>query len=111
MTGWVTVVGAVVSVIGAVVVALVGKRSSSTAKKIETTTPPYDALAKRVSTLEAQVDEDRKQLHGLSTDLDLVVDAMHEQVEWQDAGANPPPRAIKAHVREVVQRRREALEA
>ena len=105
---WVTILAAVVSATGAVLVAWMGKMNSATAEKIKTTTPPYDALAERVATLEAQVDADRKRLHVISGDLDLVVDAMHEQITWQDDGANPPPRVIKTHVRDLVARRREA---
>ena len=101
-------VPAVISVLGAVVVAWISKRSSQAAEKIKDTTPPYDALAGRVATLETAYDEQRKTVHTLSADLDLTVDALHEQVEWLDAGANPPPRKVAAHVREVVARRRAA---
>lgn len=108
---WVTILAAVVSATGAVLVAWMGKMNSATAEKIKTTTPPYEALAARVATLETAHDEQRKTVHQLSTDLDLTVDALHEQVEWLDAGANPPPRAIAAHVRAVVKRRRESRAA
>ena len=60
-----------------------------------------EAMNRKRVKLERNIDE-------LDHDLNLVVDAMHEQITWQDAGADPPPRAIKTHVRELVARRREA---
>ena len=67
---WLTIPAAIVSTLGAIVVAWMGKRTSATAEKIRTTTPPYDALATRVAALEAEVDEARKTIHRLATDLD-----------------------------------------
>ena len=61
---------AVISVIGAVVVAWLSKRSSAAAAKTAATAAPYDALASRVATLEAQVDEARRTIHRIYTHLD-----------------------------------------
>ena len=72
-------VPAVISVIGAVVVAWLSKRSSAAAAKTTATAAPYDALASRVATLEAQVDEARRTIHRISTHLD------HERASRQAA--------------------------
>lgn len=72
-------VPAVISVIGAVVVAWLSKRSSAAAAKTTATAAPYDALASRVATLEAQVDEARRTIHRIYTDLD------HERASRQAA--------------------------
>ena len=63
-------VAAAISMVGAVAVAWLGKRSSQAAEKVRATAAPYEALAERVATLEAQVDEARKTIHRISTDLD-----------------------------------------
>ena len=69
---------AVISVIGAVVVAWLSKRSSAAAAKTAATAAPYDALASRVATLEAQVDEARRTIHHLASKLDAERDARRE---------------------------------
>lgn len=102
---------ALITALGALAVAAVGFFQSRASAKAS----PYDSLAGRIVTLEGAYDEERRKrgklerdVEDLDHDLNLVVDAMHEQITWQDAGADPPPRAIKAHVRELVARRREA---
>ncbi len=102
---------ALVTALGALAVAAIGFFESRASAKAS----PYDSLATRIVTLEGHDDEERRKrvklerdVEDLDHDLNLVVDAMHEQITWQDAGANPPPREIKTHVRELVARRREA---
>ena len=102
---------ALITALGALAVAAIGFFQSRASAKAS----PYDSLATRIVTLENAYDEERhnrvkleRDVEGLNHDLDLVVDAMHEQITWQDDGANPPPRVIKTHVRDLVARRREA---
>lgn len=71
-------VAAAISMVGAVAVAWLGKRSSQAAEKVRATAAPYDALASRVATLEAQVDESRKTIHHLASKLDAERDARRE---------------------------------
>lgn len=95
MSAWAvvgTIVTAVAALIAAVWVAVLQRRAA-----------PYPALADRVATLEAQVDRMRKRIYRLDTDLDVVVDALHEVSDWD---GSPPPPTIAADALEVVRRRR-----
>lgn len=87
-----TIVTAVAALIAAVWVAVLQRRAA-----------PYPALADRVATLETQVDRMRKRIYRLDTDLDVVVDALHEVSDWD---GTPPPPTIAADALEVVRRRR-----
>lgn len=87
-----TLIGGIVVALGGYLTARAGNRSS-----------PYDALAARVATLETQVDRMRKRIYRLDTDLDVVVDALHEVSDWD---GSPPPPTIAADALEVVRRRR-----
>lgn len=104
-------VPALISMVGAVIVAWLAKRQSATAAKIAAESAPYPELGKRTAKLERIVDEMRGRLHVVETDLDVTVDALWCQIEWRKSGAKPPPPEVSARALEAVHRRLEARKA
>lgn len=88
---------------GTAVTALVALASAVWVALIQRKAAPYPALADRVATLEKQVDSMRSRIYRLDTDLDVVVDALHEVAEWD---GTPPPPTIAQDALDVVHRRR-----
>ena len=88
---------------GTIVTALAALASAVWVAHIQRKTAFYPVLADRVATLETQVDRMRSRIYRLDSDLDVVVDALHEVAEWD---GSPPPPTIAQNALEVVRRRR-----
>ena len=67
MPPWLQILTAIISVGGTVAIGWITYRAQTRTKEIETTTPPYEQLAARVSALEGQVDSLRGDLHEART--------------------------------------------
>lgn len=74
---------------------------------------PYDKLAERVVALETADEEKSKriarlerELRVVTSDLEIVTDALWQQAQWIAGGAQPPPPTISPSALDVIHRRR-----
>lgn len=74
--------------------------------RIQRKETPYDALSNRVMRLEASDTEKSRRLRMLEEDTHVLVDALTEQEDWQDSGADPPPPRIERRALEILRRHR-----
>lgn len=91
------VTSAIVTTVGLIVVALVTKRGEAQAKRIEGETPAYEALARRVTRLEAEVEaamaeqrEDRRYILLLLAILPASQSPPQPQPGWLSMHLPPP---------------------
>lgn len=73
MPPWLAITTSLLSIAGVGLTGWLAYRTQTRAKRIETTTPPYDKLAARVSALEGQVDALRAELHEARTYTHLLI--------------------------------------
>lgn len=97
-----TIFGVLITGAVAVWVAIIQRRAT-----------PYDALSNRVMKLEKSDTEKGdliasqvRRLRMLEEDTHMLVDALTEQEDWQEAGADPPPPRIERRVLEILRRHR-----
>ncbi|MFK5689614.1 hypothetical protein ACI3EY_08095 [Ornithinimicrobium sp. LYQ92] len=97
-----TVAGVIITALAAIWVAIIQRRAT-----------PYDALSNRVMKLEASdaekgdlIQSQTRRLRMLEEDTHMLVDALTEQEDWQEAGADPPPPRIERRVLEILRRHR-----
>ncbi|MFK5691268.1 hypothetical protein ACI3EY_16545 [Ornithinimicrobium sp. LYQ92] len=81
--------------------------------RIQRKETPYDALSNRVMRLESSdaekgdlIQSQTRRLRMLEEDTHMLVDALTEQEDWQEAGADPPPPRIDRRVLEILRRHR-----
>lgn len=106
----------VLTVIGTVLVAVIGVVGARITAKGAAHASPYDALADRVLKLEQQHDEDEKQreadrteIAGLKRRLSVVIDDRDALVryftrlrDWVAQGSPPPAPPVPTHLRDVI---------
>lgn len=106
MSAWLSFAGvALTAIVAALGGYLIKRLDSKTAK----TLTPYEALAKRVTDLEAADESKGKQIGALRVQLDVVTEDRDGVVaylktlwRWVVEGAKPPPPPIPDHLHDVL---------
>lgn len=107
-TQW-TVLGGVITAIFTLIGMVWVARLNNKTARVNASTPPYDSLAARVSSLEnSDAEKGRKisalelQLRIVTRDRDDLVVFMKDLWRWAAAGAPPPPPKIPDHLHQIL---------